>query len=244
MSYLAELTLRLAAGIARLPEEVRERHAAYLTSAQRPDGGFAGRQGGSDLNYTSFGLRALAALGRLDAPIADQAAEFLAGQCGEELASIDFLSLVTSAVLVQMPTGRDVFAEAGIDVQQMMEDRFRPLRRDDGGYQGSTDQVVAAGIADDKIQQRRRCGNDAKKLHVGPEYLGPHRLGGQFANMHGGPEGDRQRQYRERSRLDGGAGFPGNPGQSQRDDGGRKQGDRIRVGQPVHESLGNSVQRR
>mgnify|MGYP000671844328 CR=1 FL=1 len=42
------------------PEATRARHARYFLQAQRADGGFSGREGGSDLYYTSFGLRGLA----------------------------------------------------------------------------------------------------------------------------------------------------------------------------------------
>ena len=102
MTYLANLTLRLTAAVAGLPEDVRTRHAAYLAGAQNDDGGFAGRKGSSDLYYTSFGLRALAMLGTLDDPTAVRAAEFLRRQLQPKLPSIDFLSLVISAVLCAM----------------------------------------------------------------------------------------------------------------------------------------------
>ena len=52
--YLTRLTARLLDGVERLPAEVRHRHATYLLASQNPDGGFSGREGGSDLYYTSF----------------------------------------------------------------------------------------------------------------------------------------------------------------------------------------------
>ena len=76
-SYLEELTLRLSSAIAELPETMRARQAKYLLSAQREDGGFAGREGDSDLYYTSFALRSLAMLGELYGPPAERAAAFL-----------------------------------------------------------------------------------------------------------------------------------------------------------------------
>ena len=66
MSYLANLTLRLTAGAAGLPEEVRSRHVGYLAGKQQDDGGFTGRSGPGDLYYTSFALRGLAVLGEPD----------------------------------------------------------------------------------------------------------------------------------------------------------------------------------
>ena len=73
--YLEDLTNRLTAGVARLPAEVRQRHADYLRRAQNADGGFSGREGGSDLYYTGFALRGLALLGALDESAAQQAGE-------------------------------------------------------------------------------------------------------------------------------------------------------------------------
>ena len=52
MRYLHELTTKLADGLARLPEEFRARHVAYLRSAQNSDGGYSGREGGSGLGLT------------------------------------------------------------------------------------------------------------------------------------------------------------------------------------------------
>ncbi len=64
-SYLAQLAFRLADGVSRLPEATRARHAAYLRSAQNPDGGFPDREGNSDLYYTGFALRGLSILDAL-----------------------------------------------------------------------------------------------------------------------------------------------------------------------------------
>src|SRR5438876_369381 len=71
--YLARLTLLLAERLARLPAEVRARHAAYLRAAQLADGSFPDREGGPDLYYTGFGLRGLALLGELTPEISQRA---------------------------------------------------------------------------------------------------------------------------------------------------------------------------
>ncbi len=134
MSYLAELVVCLSAGVSRLPEELRRRHAAFLIDAENDDGGFAGRKGPSDPYYTSFALRALALLGRLDSSIAARVTRFLGDRLGHELPGVDFLSLVASAVLVESATGRDVFADWRIDPRRAVIDFLEPLRRDDGGY--------------------------------------------------------------------------------------------------------------
>ncbi len=145
MAYLANLTLRLNAGARSFDDDMRRRHASFLASTQADDGGFAGRHGPGDLYYTSFALRALALLDRLDEQTATRTAPFLREQLKRELPPIDFLSLVTSAMLVEMSAEIDLFAEVGRDWQQAVVDFVEPFRRPDGGYaktprggQGST----------------------------------------------------------------------------------------------------------
>jgi len=134
MSYLGNLTLRLAVGAMRLEEPLRRRHAAYLADRQNPDGGFSGRQGPSDLYYTGFALRGLALLGLLDDAVARPAAAFLQERPAAPASSIDFLSLVYSTVLLEVTCGIDVFAAGGKDRRQTVIDTVAPLRREDGGY--------------------------------------------------------------------------------------------------------------
>ena len=55
--YLVDLALRLGRGMERLPQPFRQKHADWLVALQRRDGGFAGRQGASNLYYTGFALR-------------------------------------------------------------------------------------------------------------------------------------------------------------------------------------------
>lgn len=133
-SYLEELTVRLAMGIAALPEPVRERHARYLRTAQRTDGGFAGREGPSDLYYTSFGLRGMAILGELVGERAERAAEFLRGRLGGQESIVDFLSLIYGAKLVESAAGIDVFANADPLWRSSVAATLENLRRPDGGY--------------------------------------------------------------------------------------------------------------
>jgi len=162
MSYLGELTLRLAAGAMRLPDAVLPRHAAFLAAGQNPDGGFSGREGPSDLYYTGFALRGLALSAGLNEEIAVRAAEFLQNRLeprtprqenlpaekiaaaggvrvekdldASSLPSVDFLSLVFSAVLLEAASGIDVFHRAGLDRRQAVTDATARFRRDDGGY--------------------------------------------------------------------------------------------------------------
>ena len=134
MSYLGNLTLRLAAGAMRLPEPVLRRHAEFLAAGQNPDGGFSGREGPSDLYYTGFALRGLALSAGLNEEIAARAAGFLRSRLEAPLSSIDFLSLVFSAVLLEAAAGVDVFHLAGLDRKQAVADATARFRREDGGY--------------------------------------------------------------------------------------------------------------
>src|SRR6478672_7684010 len=111
-TYLETLTLRLAGAIAELPEAVRSRHANYVLAAQRDDGGFAGREGDSDLYYTGFALRSLAMLGELHGSTAERAAAYLRSRLSGHESIVDFLSLVYGASLLDATAGIDVFAGA------------------------------------------------------------------------------------------------------------------------------------
>jgi len=132
--YLEQLTIRLAAALAELPEETRSLHADFLLAAQREDGGFAGREGGSDLYYTSFALRSLAVLGELYGPRAERAAEFLRGRLAGRESIVDFLSLIYSAALLDSAAGVDVFSDAPAGWRDAVADAMHKLRRADGGY--------------------------------------------------------------------------------------------------------------
>lgn len=133
-SYLEDLTIRLAISVAELPQEVRDRHTQFFESAQRPDGGFAGRGGDSDLYYTGFGVRSLALLGRLHGPVAERAADFLKSRLGDKAPIVDFLSLIYAAALLEMSAGINVFSDAAPHWRKAVSTMLEQLRRPDGGY--------------------------------------------------------------------------------------------------------------
>ena len=133
-TYLENLSLRLAHGVAELPEDLRLRIAGYFKRAQRDDGGFAGREGESDLYYTSFGLRGLALAGELDGVPAQRAAEFVRRRLSGETPLVDFISLLFAAALLQTSAGIDVFAESAPDWRESVARLFERFRRPDGGY--------------------------------------------------------------------------------------------------------------
>ena len=133
-TYLEELTIRLAMGVANLAEGTRQRHAQYLLAQQKEDGGFGGREGGSDLYYTGFALRSLAVLGELDGEIAQRSASYLKDRLTGQETIIDFLSLVYGAALIDSAAGIDIFADASPDWPDKVAQHLETLRRDDGGY--------------------------------------------------------------------------------------------------------------
>jgi geranylgeranyl transferase type-2 subunit beta len=132
--YLSRLTARLADGAARLPAEVRDRHAAYLLAAQRPDGGFPGREGGSDLYYTGFALRGLAVLDALTPDAGERAAGFLRDSLTRQASVVDFFSLLYACLLVQGSGGPDVLAGSPPDWPDRVAATLEGLRTADGGY--------------------------------------------------------------------------------------------------------------
>jgi geranylgeranyl transferase type-2 subunit beta len=133
-SYLEDMTFRLAAAMADLPESLRACHAAYLSTAQQPDGGFAGREGGSDLYYTGFALRGLALLGELYGPVAERAVAFLRQRLVGRESVLDLLSLIYGAFLLENSVGVKVLADAAPAWREAVAETLEALRRDDGGY--------------------------------------------------------------------------------------------------------------
>jgi geranylgeranyl transferase type-2 subunit beta len=134
MPYLLRLTVRLVDNLQRLPEEVRNRHVNYLLAAQNPDGGFSGREGGSDLYYTGFGLRGLAVLDALTPAVCERAAGFLRESLTQQASVVDFFSLLYAALLVQAGGGPDVFAASPPDWPERVAATLETFRTADGGY--------------------------------------------------------------------------------------------------------------
>lgn len=143
-SYLEDLTVRLAVGVSQLPDEVRARHARFFLAAQREDGGFAGREGGSDLYYTNFALRSLALLGELHGDAAERARRFLAARLASQATIVDFLSLIYGASLLNLSAGLDVFVDAAPDWRDAVAAALENLRRDDGGYAKGPEGTVSS----------------------------------------------------------------------------------------------------
>src|SRR5262245_54225689 len=101
-SFLLRLTKRLTSELRHLDPDRAARHANFILRFQQPDGGFAGREGGSDLYYTSFAVRALALLNALDQSRCQQIAAYLKNAAArQEYSLIDLVSWLYSLITVQ-----------------------------------------------------------------------------------------------------------------------------------------------
>jgi geranylgeranyl transferase type-2 subunit beta len=132
--YLQRLTGQLIDAIDRLPADLRRPHAGWIKGRQNPDGGFSGREGGSDLYYTGFALRALAVLQELDTDICERAAAFLRQRLMDPASVVDLFSLVVSTFLVRLGGGPDVLADAPEDWRIRLAATLETYRHADGGY--------------------------------------------------------------------------------------------------------------
>jgi geranylgeranyl transferase type-2 subunit beta len=133
-AYLEQLTIRVAEGVGLLPESERALHTRYFLAAQKSDGGFGGREGGSDLYYTGFALRGLAVLGELYGETAEKAAAFLRSRLGGQESIVDFFSLIYGGMLIKSAAGIDIFAESHPSWREQVAAWLETLRRVDGGY--------------------------------------------------------------------------------------------------------------
>ena len=132
--YLQRLTGRLVDGLDRLPDDFRQRHITWLRSMQNPDGGFSGREGGSDLYYTGFALRSLAVLQGLTPELCAKTADWLRLKMAEPASVIDLFSLLVSCFLVPLGGGADVLADAPKDWPDRVAQMLESFRTADGGY--------------------------------------------------------------------------------------------------------------
>lgn len=132
--YLVRLGERVARGLARLEPERRERHRRFIFSQQMPDGGFRGREGDSDLYYTSFAVRTLGVLGGMTAEEATRVGQFLGRHDFTKLSIIDLINWLYSGLAVQSFGGPDVLADAPEDWSDRVADILEAVRTQDGGY--------------------------------------------------------------------------------------------------------------
>lgn len=132
--YLVRLAARLAGGVASWSDERRRRHRDFLLRHQLPDGGFRGREGDSDLYYTSFAIRGLMMLGGLDEATLTPLTEYLQQQDWRNLHVIDLMNWLSSAVAVQLAGGRSLLPETDDNWAEHLAGRLEQVRTPDGGY--------------------------------------------------------------------------------------------------------------
>jgi geranylgeranyl transferase type-2 subunit beta len=152
-NYLQNLTVRLSEGVARLPEEVRSRQAAFLRLRQNGDGGFSGREGDSDLYYTGFALRCLAVLGALTPEVLQGAADYLRTGVSQPAGVLEHFSWLYASLLVQLGGGPDLLDKEPADWPERLIAILETFRTPDGGYarvagasSGSTYHTFLAGL--------------------------------------------------------------------------------------------------
>jgi geranylgeranyl transferase type-2 subunit beta len=132
--YLPTLTNKLLDGIEQLPKPWRERHGRWIRANQNSDGGFSGRDGGSDLYYTGFALRGLAVLNEWTPTVTKKAAKYLQGQLTGSASVIDLFSLLVSCSLVELGGGGSVLSNAPPDWRDRVGQTLESCRTPDGGY--------------------------------------------------------------------------------------------------------------
>lgn len=142
--YLLQLGNRLAAGLAQLEPERRERHRRFILSRQQRDGGFLGREGDSDLYYTSFAVRGLAVLGGMSTEQAAQVGRFVQSFDWRSLHVVDLISWLYAALVTQSFGGPDSFANEPSDWAEQIGQKLESVRTADGGYAKSTEGALGS----------------------------------------------------------------------------------------------------
>ena len=132
--YLERLTIQLTAGAALLDDVLVKPHLDFVLRSQKQDGGWGGREGDSDLYYTSFALRSLAILGSLTGEVAERASQFLLKKTQSQESIIDLLSLVYGAALIEAATEINPLQGNREVWQSRMQSMLHQLRRSDGGF--------------------------------------------------------------------------------------------------------------
>lgn len=137
--YLLALAERLSKGCQGLEEGRRSRHESFVLSFQQSDGGFSGREGESDLYYTSFAIRTLSMLDRLRGVAVDRLAGYLTKFEVADLDVIDTMNWLASCVAMQVSGGIDIVGDRIDHVASIVPEKLSELRTADGGFAKSRD---------------------------------------------------------------------------------------------------------
>lgn len=134
LPYLMRLATRLAAGLQAMPVERQQRHRQFILRQQQADGGFGGREGDSDIYYTSFAVRGLAMLGGMSGDECLRVAGFLKRFDWQRLGAIDLMNWLNTAMALQAFGGPDLLAQADDDWADQVAAKLEQVRVKDGGY--------------------------------------------------------------------------------------------------------------
>jgi geranylgeranyl transferase type-2 subunit beta len=142
--FLIRLGTRLTEGLAGFDEARRQRHRDFVLSRQQPDGGFAGREGDSDLYYTSFAVRTLAMLGTVAEPERAALTAYLRMHDWRRLGVIDLMNWLWLAMAVQALGGDDLLAGVPPGWVDEITARLEAVRTADGGYAKSAEGALGS----------------------------------------------------------------------------------------------------
>ncbi len=139
LPYLVRLGNRLQSGLSGMDAARMQRHRQFLRSFQQRDGGFSGREGDSDLYYTSFAVRGLMMLGGLEPDTTGPLTEYLRSINWRSLGVIDLMNWFATALAVQVATGEDLLADEPSTWSTEAAAILEAVRTADGGYAKSPD---------------------------------------------------------------------------------------------------------
>ncbi|MGV2337120.1 MAG UNVERIFIED_CONTAM: geranyl transferase [Planctomycetaceae bacterium] len=142
--YLLQLADRVASGLRRLPPGRLELHRDFVMGKQTAEGGFPGREGGPDLYYTGFAVRALAVTGGLPDGCLEPLAGWLRQSNLLQLNAIDLLSWLYSALVVQASGGPDLLADQPSELPDQLIASLLTLRTADGGFAKSSEGALGS----------------------------------------------------------------------------------------------------
>ncbi|MGB4726612.1 MAG: prenyltransferase/squalene oxidase repeat-containing protein [Thermogutta sp.] len=119
---------------AHLSEEMRLRHRQWLVGQQRPDGGFAGREGDSNLYYTGFGARLCAILWSDVTDPWVSMTQYVAMQLEAIDSAVDLASAATIYALVRLLVDESLAQSLEDRLRARAELLFARFYRPDGGF--------------------------------------------------------------------------------------------------------------
>jgi len=138
-AYLLDLSARLRDGLSRLTADRRQRHDQFIRDQQQADGGFSGREGGSDLYYTSFAVRSLAMLDTLSQQDCVRIGGYLKPFVSQKLSVVDLVNWLYTAFVIQVTGSVDVLQDDVTEWVQRVEQQLYEVRTTDGGFAKSVE---------------------------------------------------------------------------------------------------------